>query len=138
MQTPLSRWSVPELARYARGSGLVATISDSTLWRWLHEDAIRPWQHRCWIFPRDPDFAAKAGRLLDLYERIWEGRPLGKSDFVISADEKTSIQARIRVHPTVPTAPHQPMTVEHEYDRCGRLGLPGRLGRASRQGVRPL
>ena len=119
MQTPLSRWSVPELARYARGSGLVATISDSTLWRWLHEDAIRPWQHRCWIFPRDPDFAAKAGRLLDLYERIWEGRPLVKSDFVISADEKTSIQARIRVHPTVPTAPHQPMKVEHEYDRCG-------------------
>jgi len=48
-------------------SGLVAKISDSTLWRWLHEDAIRPWFHRCWIFPRDPQFAAKAGRLLDLY-----------------------------------------------------------------------
>ena len=119
LQRPLARWSVPELARYARDSGLVATISDTTVWRWLHEDALRPWQHRGWIFPRDPDFAVKAGRLLDLYEGIWEGSPLGESDFVISADEKTSVQARIRVHPTVPTAPHQPMKVEHEYDRCG-------------------
>jgi len=98
---------------------LVASISDSTLWRWLHEDAIRPWQHRCWIFPRDPDFEVKAGRLLDLYERKWEGRPLGKNDFVISADEKTSIQARARIHPTLPPAPHRPMKVEHEYKRRG-------------------
>jgi len=57
-------------------SGLVASISDTTVWRWLHQDAIRPWQHRCWIFPRDPDFAAKAGRLLDLYERVWQEQPL--------------------------------------------------------------
>jgi hypothetical protein len=118
-QQPLARWSVPELGRYARDHGLVATVSDSTLWRWLHEDAIRPWQHRCWIFPRDPDFALKAGRILDLYERKWEGRPLGKNDFVISADEKTSIQARARTHPTLAPRPGQPMKVEHEYERRG-------------------
>jgi len=45
--------------------GLVAEISGTTLWRWLNADALRPWQHRSWIFPRDPDFAAKAGRILD-------------------------------------------------------------------------
>ena len=118
-QKPLARWSVPELTRYIRDSGLVASISDSTLWRWLHEDAIRPRQHRCWIFPRDPDFEINAGRLLDLYERKWEGRPLRINDFVISADEKTSIQARARIHPTLPPAPHQPMKVEHEYKRHG-------------------
>jgi len=118
-QLPLSRWSIPELTRFVCESGWVASISDSTLWRWLHEDAIRPWQHRCWIFPRDPDFELKAGRLLDLYERKWDGRPLGKNDFVISADEKTSIQARARIHPTLPARPHQPMKVEHEYERRG-------------------
>jgi hypothetical protein len=118
-QQPLARWSVPELTRYIRATGLVASVSESTLWRWLHEDAIRPWQHRCWIFPRDPDFEIKAGRLLDLYERKWEGRPLAKNDFVISADEKTSIQARARIHPTLPPRPHQPMKVEHEYKRRG-------------------
>ena len=56
---PLSRWSLDELTRHVCQSGLVAQLSQTTLWRWLHEDAIRPWQHRCWIFPRDPDFAAK-------------------------------------------------------------------------------
>jgi len=67
---PLSRWSVADLARQALETGLVATISDSTVWRWLNEDAIRPWQYRSWIFPRDPQFATKAGRILDLYERV--------------------------------------------------------------------
>lgn len=68
---PLSRLSVADVARHAQRSGLVASISDSTVWRWLHEDAIRPWQHRCWIFPRDPHYQVKAGRILDLYERRW-------------------------------------------------------------------
>lgn len=116
---PLARWSVAELAAEARRSGLVATISDSTVWRWLHEDAIRPWQHRCWIFPRDPDFARKAGRILDLYERVWEDQPLTDDDFVLSADEKTSIQARVRRHATAPPQPGRPMQVEHEYRRGG-------------------
>lgn len=116
---PLARWSVAEVAAETRRSGLVATISDSTVWRWLHADAIRPWHHRCWIFPRDPDFAHKAGRLLDLYERVWEGRALRADEFVVSADEKTSIQARVRRHPTRPPQPGAAMKVEHEYHRGG-------------------
>jgi len=115
---PLSRFSVSEVAAEVR-RGIVATIGDSTIWRWLHEDAIRPWQHRCWIFPRDPDFAAKAGRILDLYERIWEGKPLADDEFVLSTDEKTSIQARLRRHRTLPPQPGVPMRVEHEYGRGG-------------------
>ena len=116
---PLSRWSVEELTRQVCQSGLVAHLSHSTLWRWLHEDAIRPWQHRCWIFPRDPEFALKAGRILDLYHRQWEQQPLREDEFVISTDEKTSIQARHRLHPTIPPRPSQPMKVEHEYERKG-------------------
>src|SRR6266699_6732546 len=83
---PLSRWSLEELTRHVRESGLVAQLSQTTLWRWLHQDAIRPWQHRCWIFPRDPEFAAKAGRILDLYQRLWKGRKLSANEFVVSAD----------------------------------------------------
>ena len=116
---PLSRWSVEELARHTQRTGLLATISGSTVWRWLDEDAIRPWQHRCWIFPRDPEFAAKAGRILDLYHRQWQGKALGDDEFVISADEKTSIQARRRIHPTLPPQPGLSMKVEHEYKRLG-------------------
>lgn len=118
-QQPLSRWSVSDLSRYAQRCGWVATISDSTIWRWLNQDAIRPWRYRCWIFPRDPLFAAKAGRVLDLYHRLWDGQPLGEEDFVLSADEKTSIQARRRKHLTYPPQPNSVMKVEHEYSRCG-------------------
>ncbi len=116
---PLSRFSVADVARQAQHLGLVATISDSTVWRWPNEDAIRPWQHRCWIFPRDPQFAIKAGRILDLYERVWQGKALRSDEYVLSTDEKTSIQARSRIHPTLPTQPGSPMRVEHEYERCG-------------------
>jgi hypothetical protein len=119
MGAPLSRWSSTEIAEHVRRSGLVASISDATIWRWLSDDAIRPWQHRCWIFPRDPDFAAKAGHILDLYERRWKGRRLREGDFVICADEKTSIQARFPKHPTLPTKPGLAMKVEHEYKRLG-------------------
>lgn len=118
---PLSRWHAPDLARAAVEQGIVASISDTTVWRWLSADAIRPWQHRSWIFPRDPEFAEKAGRVLDLYQRCFGGEPLGEHDFVVCADEKTSIQARARKHPTSSPAPGRPMRVEHEYGRGGAL-----------------
>jgi len=116
---PLSRWSVAELGSHVRACGLTASLSDTTIWRWLNEDAIRPWQHRCWIFPRDPDFETKAGRILDLYQRLWKGRKLATDEFVLSADEKTSIQARCRKAASLPAQPDQPMKVEHEYERLG-------------------
>jgi len=116
---PFSRFSSSDLALHAQKSGPVATISGSTVWRWLHEDAIKPWQHQCWIFPRDPQFEAKASRILDLYERMWDGVPLKDDEFVISADENTSIQTRRRIHPTLPPKPCLPMKVEHEYERMG-------------------
>jgi hypothetical protein len=118
----LSRWSTEEVAREAMERGLVASISGTTVWRWLSEDAIRPFYHRSWIFPRDPDFAEKAGRVLDLYEGRWAGEPLGAEEYVISADEKTSIQARHRrCHQTLPATTDTPMRVEHEYERGGAL-----------------
>src|SRR5579885_1842914 len=116
---PLSRLSIEEIRQHVISQGLVAEISGATLWRWLSRDALRPWQHRSWIFPRDPNFADKAGPILDLYERVWEGVPLGADDYVISADEKTSIQARRRKQPTLPAAPNRPTRVEHEYFREG-------------------
>ena len=117
---PLSRWSSPELARELAMRCQVA-VSASTVRRWLADDAIKPWQHRSWIFIRDPDFAAKAARVLDLYARRLDGQPLGPNEFVICADEKTSIQARCRCHPTLPPGRARAMRVEHEYDRGGAL-----------------
>lgn len=99
----------------------VTEASASTIWRWLTEDAIRPWQVRSWIFRRDPDFLAKASRALDLYGRRFEGKRLRPNEYVISADEKSQLQALGRRHPTQPPRPGQPLRHEFEYRRGGTL-----------------
>ncbi len=118
---PLARWHCPDLARTAVQQGIVASVSGTTIWRWLSADAIKPWRVRSWIFPRDPAFAAKASRVLDLYARTFGGEPLSEDDYVISADEKTSIQARIRRHASLPAARRRPARTEFEYTRGGAL-----------------
>jgi hypothetical protein len=117
---PLSRFSRTELHRLVVERG-VTEASASTIWRWLAEDAIKPWQVRCWIFRRDPDFRQKSGRVLDLYARRFEGKLLHPGEFVISADEKSQLQALGRRHPTVPAGPGRPALCEFEYRRGGTL-----------------
>lgn len=118
---PLSRFSTTDIVTEAINRGITAQISGSTVWRWLNEDAIKPWQYRSWIFPRDPQFEQKAGRVLDLYHGICQGNALKSNEYVICADEKTSIQARNRKHETLPTNKNRCMKVEHEYERMGSL-----------------
>jgi transposase len=122
---PLSRWSSTERAAQAVAEGLVDSVSASTVRRWLHADAIRPWQHRSWIFPRDPQFAAKAARVLDLYGRVWDGVFLGPDEYVLSADEKSQLQALRRRHPELPPGPGRTRRVEFEYRRGGTLAYFG-------------
>ena len=117
----LSRWSSAEIATEAVQRGIVCSISGTTVWRYLAADAIRPWVWRSWIFPRDPDFAEKAGRVLDLYERRWEGKRLHPGDYVISADEKSQLQALLGCHEPVGPGPGRPGLREFEYTRRGTL-----------------
>jgi hypothetical protein len=117
---PLSRQSLGDLTRRARVA-LGKPISRSTVWRVLHEAAIKPWQYEHWIFPRDPAFAEKASRVLDLYAGYWDGQPLAPNDCVLSSDEKTSIQARRRCHAELPPRPGQRRRIEPEYRREGAL-----------------
>jgi hypothetical protein len=117
---PLSRLLTSDLAERT-AAALGRSISPSTVWRILDADAIKPWRYKYWIFPRDPKFSEKAGRVPDLYAGSWEGNRLGRRDYIISSDEKTSIQARIRCHATLPTGPGRPMCVEHEYEQGGAL-----------------
>jgi transposase len=122
---PLSRWSSAELAGQAVAEGLAVSVSAATVRRWLAEDAIKPWRYRSWIFPRDPDFATKAARVLDLYARICDGVALGPDDYVISADEKSQLQALARRHRDLPPGPGRTRRVEFEYQRGGTLAYMG-------------
>lgn len=118
---PLSRWSCAELAAEAVTRGITEAVSESTVRRWLDADAIKPWLHRSWIFPRDPDFATKAERVLELYDRRWQGRRLRPDEYVISADEKSQLQALRRRHPDLAPGPQRTRRVEFEYRRGGTL-----------------
>jgi len=118
---PLSRWSSGDLAAEVIGRGIAEAISASTVRRILASDTLKPWQYQSWVFIRDLDFGVKAARVLDLYQRIWDGQVLSEDEYVISSDEKTSIQARCRCHPTLPPGTTRMMRVNHEYDRGGSL-----------------
>ena len=120
---PLSRWTGPELLAEITQAGLARQISASSVLRILAEHPVKPWQYQSWISPRDPDFAAKAAVILDLYQGFYQGRRLRPGDRILSVDAKPSIQARGRCRPTAPAGPGRPVRVEHEYQRNGALAL---------------
>ena len=116
----------------------VTDASAATIARWLSEDALKPWQHRSWVFPTDAKFLEKAGPVLDLYQGRFQGRLLHPGDFVICADEKPSIQARARIHETLPPAPgSRGQRVEHTYQRRGALTYLAALDIGRRGSRRP-
>jgi transposase len=120
---PLSRWTGPELLAEVTKAGAEDELSASSVLRILAEHPVKPWQYRSWIYPRDPDFEAKATVILDLYQGFYQGKRLRPGDRILSVDAKPSIQARSRCHPTAPAAPGKPVRVEHEYVRHGALAL---------------
>jgi hypothetical protein len=117
----LSQWDCPELARQLVADGVVARISRETVRRILAGHALKPWRHHLWLHPtvpRDAAFFACVAALCLLLTR-----PLAPDEVVLSVDEKTSLQPRIRVSPTRPAQATHPVQVEHEYRREGALHL---------------
>ena len=116
---PLSRLSVADIARHAQRSGLVASISDSTVWRCTRmrfdlgstvAGSSRATLH----------FQAKAGRNLNLYERRWQGQALRHDEFVISTNEKTSIQARLNDFPCLEAVAERLANFERHFESIAR------------------
>jgi transposase len=120
---PLAHWTGPELAAELAVRGLARPMSASSVLRILAEHPVKPWQYQSWIYPRDPDFEARAKVTLDLYQGFYQGEPLGPDDRILSFDAKPQINARSRLHPSLPAAPGRPVRYEHEYKRKGSLAL---------------
>jgi len=120
---PLAHWTGPELAAELAARRLASPMSASSVLRILAEHPVKPWQYQSWIYPRDPDFEAKAKIILDLYQGCYQGESLGPADRILSFDAKPQINARTRLHPTLPAAPGKPVRYEHEYKRKGSLAL---------------
>jgi hypothetical protein len=119
-ELPLSRFSTADLHRVVTQEEGLASLSHSSLARFLRENALRPWRYRYWLFPRDPEFVSRACVVLDLYAGFWEGQRLGPDESVLSADEKT-VQVLTRCHPSLPAVPGYEQRVEFEYKRKGTV-----------------
>ena len=104
----------------------------------MSEDALKPWQYQSWIFIRDPTSPPKPNGYSTCTPAIWDGKPLGRNEYVISADEKTSIQARCRCHPTLPPGKARTMRVNHDYHRRGAVAYLAAYDVHRAQGLRPL
>ena len=117
---PLSRQSTTDLAKRA-AEELNRPIGRTTVWEILDEDAVKPWQYEHWLFPRAADFFDKAAVVLDLYQGYYQGERLDPFDRLISSDEKTSIQARVREDPTLGPGPGRCRRVAAKYKRGGAL-----------------
>lgn len=117
----LSTWDCTEIARELVRSGVVETISPQTVQRILAHHKLKPWRVHMWLnpkAPRDAAFVEQVRAICDLYTR-----PLAPDEVVLSVDEKTSIQPRPRLAPTLPANVAKPTRVEHEYKRVGALNL---------------
>ena len=117
----LSQWDCVELARQLVADGVVQSISPQTVGRILNDHRLKPWRQHLWLspqVPRDAAFSASVESIVALYTR-----PLEDYEIVLCVDEKTSLQPRPRLSPTLPAQPGRPVRVEHEYQRKGALNL---------------
>jgi transposase len=119
---PLARWSSTEIARRLVGLGLVVQIAASTVARWLAQEKLRPWRYHSWQHILEPQtFLERARPVLRLYEQARE--LLKQGIWVVSVDEKTSIQARRREEPPEPAIAGHPTRFSSRYKRQGALNL---------------
>lgn len=112
-----SRWTVRSLANAYEPGGDEPRPSKSAVARMLAAAHICTNRSRVWLFSKDPELEAKVKAIADV---LVSPPP---DTIVYSVDEKTSIQALERTHPTSPPAPGRPRRVEHGYKRHGVVDL---------------
>jgi transposase len=106
-----TRWTMEALAEAMAAQGV--PISASQVWRICKALDLKPWQTQSWMTSHDPDFWAKAADVCGLYLNP------PTNAVVWSVDEKSQIQARSRVAPTLPAIPGKPVRRDHGYKRHG-------------------
>lgn len=107
-QVPLARWSRTELARRVAQDPSLPPISTSTVGRWLKAERLHPCRYHSWQHIHDPvAFLQRARPVLEAYAQAQA--LLRTGIWLVSLDEKTSIQAREGEQPPRPAHPGKPM-----------------------------
>ena len=121
-QVPLSRWSRDEVARHIAQDPSLPPISASTIGRWLKAERLRPWRYHAWQHIHDPvAFLQRARPVLEAYAQALT--LLRAGTWLVSLDEKTSIQAREGEQPPRPARTDKPVLHEARYHRRGARHL---------------
>jgi hypothetical protein len=114
---PLTQGSMTDLVRAAVEQTIVASISPATIWRRLEQAAIKPHRWHYWLNRTEPPFAVKRQELVGLYLQALARYRRG--EILLCVDEKTSIQALERKHPTIQGQAGSLAKIEQEYIRHG-------------------
>jgi hypothetical protein len=118
----LSQGDGTELARELIAEGIVEEISTATVRRVLASHQLTPWRPHVWLYPKPPRVAAFSATVSEV--RALDTPPRRRDDMVRSVDEKTAVQPRPRLSPTLPAQPQPiPNWHAHESTRAGALTL---------------
>ena len=115
--TPVSHWSLDDLATRIIHDAHYAAMSRSTIQRILAAAELKPHKVCSWMHSDDPQFEALALDICRLYLKA----PVlyQRGELVVCTDEKTGIQALERKYPDKPIVAGRPVLREAEYIRHG-------------------
>ena len=136
---PITQWTYKELADEARKRGIVASISESQVGRYLRDAELQPHKSRYWLNAKEKDpqqFQQKVEAVCDCYleaPRLYRD----ENTHTVCTDEMTGIQALERVAATLPMKPGHTECREFEYKRHGTTTLIGNFHVVTGQLVAP-
>jgi transposase len=136
---PITHWTYKELADEARERGIVPSISEAQVGRYLREAELQPHKSRYWLNTKEKDprhFQEKVEQVCTCY---LEAPCLyaEANTHTVCTDEMTGIQALERIAPTQPLKPGRMERREFEYRRQGTTTLIGNFYVATGQLLAP-
>ena len=124
---PINRWTARELADEVRRRGIVPSISESQVSRYLAQTELQPHRSKYWLNTKEKDPAVFEQQVQLVCQTYLAARDLyfQENTHTVSVDEMPGIQALERIAKTIPMKPGQPERIEYEYQRHGTLCLIG-------------
>jgi transposase len=136
---PITHWTYKELADEAQKRGLVVSISEAQVGRYLREADLQPHKSRYWLNTKEKDpqhFQEKVEQVCTCYleaPRLYAE----ENTHTVCTDEMTGIQALERSAASLPVKPGQVECREFEYKRHGTTTLIGNFHVVTGQLVAP-
>ena len=136
---PITHWTYKELADEATKRGIVGSISESQVGRYLREAELQPHKSRYWLNTKEKDPQQFQGKVEQVCTCYLEAPRLyaEENTHTVCTDEMTGIQALERVAATLPMKPGQAECREFEYKRHGTTTLIGNFHVVTGQLIAP-